>query len=496
MNFSEFDDYKALREFYMNNDLEVSDDIVGQDGAVFSVAGDENGKILAAATLSQRHGIFILDYIAVASDLRGKGIGREIFRLIQQKSVLLNADRIYLTARNPGFFRTLGFMEGSPENVDMNADCKGCLQYGNICVSVPMYKEVFMTRDEFIRLKAELLCYGASLTEESKHALEQERPEFFEKGFIDAVNMNVNGSNICVSIAEEFSESSDLLLKKDESGYYIMYKGYRNNVRFFHKLPETGTVVDDLARLHADGCINIWPSTNCCYDKPDIKCKFCSLLPKTPEPISINELTRGIKILLEKHPDYTLNFSGATYKSPDTMVEYWCDLCRNIRKFSNCPIAVEFAPPEDLSLIKKLHDSGATVAIMNIEVVDNRLRKKICPGKSAITLEHYHKAFEKAVECFGFGQVSSVMIGGIQPKEDIINECEIIARMGVFPTIMPFRPLDDCTLSEMRACDPDDLIQMSEHLGKILREYGLSPHRQEGCTKCGGCSIENDCYKK
>lgn len=353
-----------------------------------------------------------------------------------------------------------------------------------------------MTRESFLRFKAGLLCYGASLSEASRGALLNERPEFFEKGFIDAVNMNVNGANICVSIAEDFAESSRFVLDKDEDGYYIMYSGERCNVRFFHKLPKTGTVVDDLARLHADGCINIWPSTNCCYDKPDIKCKFCSLLPKTKEPIDIDELAKGIKILLEKYPEYTLNFSGATFKSPDIMVEYWCGLCAKIREFSSCPIAIEFAPPADLSLIDKLHASGATVAIMNIEVVDTALRQKICPGKSAITVEHYHRAFERAVNVFGFGQVSSVMIAGIQPKEDIMRECEIISEMGVFPTIMPFRPLDDCTLSEMRACDVDELIEMSEYLGGLLRRYDLVPNRQEGCTKCGGCSIENDCYKR
>lgn len=353
-----------------------------------------------------------------------------------------------------------------------------------------------MTRSDFLYFKAGLLCYGASLTEASRDALLCEHPQFFEKGFIDAVNMNVNGSNICVSIAEGFSESSQFVLQRDEKGYYIMYKGERCDVRFFDELPKTGTVVDDLARLHADGCINIWPSTNCCYDKPEVKCKFCSLLPKTNEPIDTDELSKGIKLLMEKVPTYTLNFSGATYKSPDRMVEYWCELCSKIRRFSDCPIAVEFAPPSDLSLIEKLKKSGASVAIMNIEVVDNELRKKICPGKSAITLEHYHKALEEAVRVFGFGQVSSVMIGGIQPAEDIKKECEILAGMGVFPTIMPFRPLDDCSLAEMKACDPDSLIEMSEYLGLLLRKYGLAPHCQEGCTKCGGCSIENDCFKE
>lgn len=67
--------------------------------------------------------------------------------------------------------------------------------------------------------------------------------------------------------------------------------------------------------------------------------------------------------------------------------------------------------------------------------------------------------------------------------------------MGVFPTIMPFRPLDDCTFKYNKACNADELIEMSEYLGELLRKYGLKPECQEGCTKCGGCSIENDCFK-
>lgn len=351
-----------------------------------------------------------------------------------------------------------------------------------------------MTREQFIKFKADLLCFGAALSDKAREMLILEHPHFFDKGFIDAVNMNVMGSNICVSIAEAFSENSKYVLDFSDGAYFIEAFNEKAPVRFFPQLPKTNTIIDEIAVLHADGCINIWPSTNCCYDKPDIKCKFCSLLPKTKAPIPVEVLCDGLKKLMAQVPDYTLNFSGATYKSPDIMVDYWCSLAKGIREFSNCPIAVEFAPPSDLSLLEKLKESGVTVAIMNIEIVAEELRKKICPGKSAITLEHYHKAFKKAVEVFGRGQVSSVMIGGIQPFEDIKKECEYLTSIGVFPTIMPFRPLDDCTFFDITSCNPDELIEASEYLGALLRKEQLAPECQEGCTKCGGCSIENDCY--
>lgn len=133
---------------------------------------------------------------------------------------------------------------------------------------------------------------------------------------------------------------------------------------------------------------------------------------------------------------------------------------------------------------------------MNLEVANDELRKKICPGKSKISYEHYYKAFEKAVSVFGWGQVSSVLIAGIQPKEDIMAECEKMAKIGVFPTVMPIRPLDNAPVDISTRCKTQDLIEIATHLSGLLVKYSLDFKKQEGCTKCGGCSIENDCYRK
>ena len=98
------------------------------------------------------------------------------------------------------------------------------------------------------------------------------------------------------------------------------------------------------------------------------------------------------------------------------------------------------------------------------------------------------------MELFGRGQVSSVLIAGLQPYDDIVRECEKMTEIGVFPTIMPFRPFDDSDLAGQPMCDPDEYIRISELLGGMLRAHGLAPQAMQGCTKCGGCSLENDCY--
>lgn len=355
-----------------------------------------------------------------------------------------------------------------------------------------------MNRKEFLRLKAGLLCEGMKMTSEAREELLREYPHFFVKGFVHATNISILGSNLCVSVADGYSSESEYTLSKAENGYRITYgDGKAVPVKFFGALPKTGTVVDGMAQLHAPGCINIWPSSVCCYDTDELKCRFCSLERERSAPVPITELADGIKRLLSLLGEgrYVLNMSGGTYISPDAMADYYIGLVRRVREFSDCDIAIELAPPSELAKLKELKDAGCNAVIMNIEIASEERRKSICPGKSRISYTHYHEALRYAVEIFGHGMTSSVLIGGIQPEDEIIKECEILASEGVFPTIMPFRPFDNCELHGFKACSPDALVEMSERLGEMLRRYGLTPEKQPGCTECGGCSIENDCYK-
>ena len=352
-----------------------------------------------------------------------------------------------------------------------------------------------MERD-IIKLKADLLCLGARVEKETAKLLEAEYPRFFDKGFIHAVNVHTTEANINISVAEEFSGGSPYLIVKRGEEYRITGKGWDEPITFYENLPHTGTVLDDLARLHSPTCINIWPSTTCCYDTPELKCRFCSLKADADKPIDTAELAEGLKLLLAQVPkEYILNFSGGTYHDPDWMVRYWIDLARKIREFSSVSITVEFAPA-DLGLLQEMKDSGINVAIMNLEVADETRRKEICPGKSHISYAHYHEAFREAVKIFGWGMVSSVLIGGIQPKEEIMKECAIMASEGVFPTVMPFRPMDDCVYYGLDRCKPEELAEMAEYLGGLLHKYALDFRKQPGCTECGGCSLENDCYRR
>lgn len=344
-------------------------------------------------------------------------------------------------------------------------------------------------------LKAGLLCYGVNVDKDVGEELLKARPYFYDKGFVHAVNANIMGSNVCVSVAELFSGKSPYHLKGIDGKFYI-YDGTETvPIRLFDDLPKTGTVIDSLARPHSDHVISLWPSLVCCYDRPGSKCKFCSIKPtETQDIVPAEDVVQGLKVLFAKTDRYSINLGGGTYLNPDNMARYLAQIVRGVRTFSNTPISLELAPPSDLQLLNELYVAGASSVIMNLEIADPELRKNICPGKSSIKYEHYYEAYKFAVSIFGRGHVSCVLIAGIQPKDDIVAECDKLTKLGVIPTIIPFKAMDDCEFRDRPNCNHLELLWISSRVGEFLRREKLSPEMQEGCTKCGGCSLETNYF--
>lgn len=345
-------------------------------------------------------------------------------------------------------------------------------------------------------LKAGLLCYGVNVDKKVGAELLRSRPYFYDKGFVHAVNANILGSNVCVSVAEQFSGKSPFHLHGKDGAFRIECEsGESVPIELFDDLPKTNTVIDDLARPHSNQVISLWPSLVCCYDRPNGKCKFCSIKPTDNQTVvPAEQVINGLKALFEKTDKYAINLGGGTYKNPDNMADYLAEIVRGVRTFTDTPISVEMAPPADLNRIRTLKEAGASSLIMNLEVADPELRKTICPGKSSITYEHYYESYRFAVEIFGRGRVSCVLIAGIQPNEQIVAECEKLTDIGVIPTIIPFKAMDDCEYRNVPNCRAEDLLWISTRVGAILHSKGLSPKMQEGCTKCGGCSLETNYY--
>ena len=61
--------------------------------------------------------------------------------------------------------------------------------------------------------------------------------------------------------------------------------------------------------------------------------------------------------------------------------------------------------------------------------------------------------------------------------------------MGVFPFVVPLRPIPHSKMKDCRPPDPETMARIYTGVAKILQRKGLSSKLSKaGCVRCGACS--------
>lgn len=348
-------------------------------------------------------------------------------------------------------------------------------------------------------VKAELLCYGLKLSDAQFEIALKYNPYIKEKGFIHAVHIKYQNILINVCVAEKYCQASPYEVNLANDGKWRLLKDGIDIGSFeFLLMPQwvskevDGYVVGELIRPHADKCLSLWPSTICHYVQQGLGCKFCCLTNYSEARIwSIETVVKGLELALKENPNYEINLSGGTCGNPDNAIDYLAEICQTIKKkFKTVHISVECAPPTSIKKLFQLYQSGATALVMNLEIYNNAIRRNICPGKSSISREYYFEILKEAVSIFGKGNVTSVLIVGLQPKEDIVTAYREMVDIGVVPTLIPFKPLDNTQMEDSKLADVNEYISLSKELALYMRRQSLQIQCNSGCASCGACSLE------
>ena len=129
------EDYEALVPFFIENDLEFTEDEPVPTDIIKCwriVTGDEE-KLIGGFVLAKREGEFIVDGIAIDPDYRKYKLGKALLDKGIEETLKLGGKRIFLVARAPGFFRKSGFVTVPREEAPNFFECLTCPQYGIDC---------------------------------------------------------------------------------------------------------------------------------------------------------------------------------------------------------------------------------------------------------------------------------------------------------------------------------------------------------------------------
>lgn len=133
-------DYRALVDLFIRAGLEIEADEPEPAGLVtcFRFVDDQTGEVYGAGGLCHQDGEYILRCIAVEDGYRGKGFGKRLVRAVMEEARKRGAERIWLTAKVPEYYKKFDFRVVPRESAPFETKCGECPQYHNGCDSEVM----------------------------------------------------------------------------------------------------------------------------------------------------------------------------------------------------------------------------------------------------------------------------------------------------------------------------------------------------------------------
>ncbi|MDE6585154.1 MAG: methyltransferase domain-containing protein [Clostridia bacterium] len=237
----------------------------------------------------------------------------------------------------------------------------------------------------------------------------------------------------------------------------------------------------------------------CAFSLKD-KCKFCSTKRRTSgTDNSPDKIVTAFKLAHKKmSADIQICLGGGTYIPFSENVQYFFEIIQGIRSIdSKIPVWVECIPPT-IEEIDKLIDAGATAFGFNIEIWNQELRERICPGKSQVSLDEYLNAMKHVINRLGPNRVGSCIIVGLDSYDSVVDAIDALTDIGVEPCILPYKKYNRTNLGayEIPEGYQHDFINLSYYAAKKAYEKNVIFDDNQGCLSCACCTIMHDIQSK
>ena len=317
--------------------------------------------------------------------------------------------------------------------------------------------------------------------------------------------LTIDGMTVMVPVhtAPAF-ESPYLIERPDERGRSRVLRGddllgevsFPQRPRFYDRTTADGIPYSKIAVLHGRDVLATTVLQSCIrYQSRTKTCQFCALgqslaAGRTIERKTPAQLAEVAKAAVELDNVAHMVMTTGTPPGNDRGAALLAESAAAVKAAVDLPIQAQCEPPDDDAWFMRMKRAGVDTLGMHLEAVTPEVRARIMPGKAQVPVDRYFSAFQAAVEVFGKGQVSSYILAGLgDSAADILQMCERLVALGVYPFVVPFVPISGTPLESHPAPSPAFMESVLRPLAAMLRGAGLrATEIKAGCGKCGACS--------
>jgi radical SAM protein (TIGR04043 family) len=294
------------------------------------------------------------------------------------------------------------------------------------------------------------------------------------------------GIPVSIPVSSQFVSRSPYTLKEEDGQFFILKEeevvcpvDLISKPKFYDHSTDDGIPYPQLGLLHGKDCLATTVIQTCAFWQSEERCRFCGieLSHKSGQTVRIktpDQLSEVACKAKELDSIEHIVLTTGTFKPPGKEISTLIPCASAIKKATGLPIHAQFCPPSHVEEFDGLKEAGVDTVGIHVESFDFETLSHVAPAKAAMGLERYEKAWKMAVEIFGPNQVSSFLIAGLGEKEDsLIEGSEFLADLGVYPFVVPLRPIPGSLMEGVPPPDPERMIKIYEAVASILKGFLL-----------------------
>ena len=259
--------------------------------------------------------------------------------------------------------------------------------------------------------------------------------------------------------------------------------GYRVPVRVVEhaalsrKKTSGGVMMSAIA--HVSGkYLAVTPGRSCGFFGQKLQCAFCTapgITGGTSGPVGVDDVLETIREVYKTEKPSVIVLSIDDMRADDAGVRIAERYLRAMHRHFNVMVILEIAPPKDPGWIETAYGAGADAICLNLDVFDERLFERICPGKAADDgRQRYMRALNYASGIFPNGTVFTHLIIGMEPLESTINGIEYLASAGIAPILSIFRPVLPSMMQYYIPLSVEEMLVVYKAVHCSLKRHGIS----------------------
>jgi radical SAM protein (TIGR04043 family) len=317
--------------------------------------------------------------------------------------------------------------------------------------------------------------------------------------------MTIDGMTVMVPVHTAPAFASPYVVEKPDAlgqstisrdGVPLGRVSFPTRPRFYDRCTADGIPYWKIAVLHSRDVLATTVLQSCVrYQSRTKTCQFCAIgqslaAGRTIERKTPAQLAEVAKAAVELDGVKHMVMTTGTPHGRDRGAAILVESASAVKQAIDLPIQGQCEPPDEDIWFKRMRDAGIDSLGMHLEAVTQEVRARVMPGKAQVPIERYFEAFSAAVSMFGRGQVSTYILAGLgDPKESILEVCQILISLGVYPFVVPFVPISGTPMESHPPPPPAFMHGLLDPLARMLRAGGLRATAiKAGCGRCGACS--------